>query len=50
MMDAHNVKRSRVKMLNAVSPNTFNGIGVVPPVPRTINKEIDNPKQMYLLL
>ena len=45
-MAAQSVNRSSVKILKALSPKTFNGIGVVPPVPKTDNNVIDKPKKI----
>ena len=50
MIDAHNVKRSKVKILKAFSPSIARGTGVVPPVPKINNKVNDIPKKSSLLL
>jgi hypothetical protein len=44
IIDAHKELKRSVSMLKAFFPKTIKGMGVVPPVPKIINKVIENPK------
>ena len=50
IIEAQSVNRSNVKILNAFSPSSIFGIGVVPPVPKRTNSVKESPKNKYLLL